>query len=189
MSTATDSKYDFIDHETFTISRSIWVPLNKKELMELPWIREVIANPGARLLINYCRIFTLVRISEGGGIICVEREAPLYILKNSTRPARLRLDEMYHDEEGFVKAEPLNSSEIYWASISHNRTQNKAIWMTFRRDSIGWTSVSRDHIQNKTVWMTFRRDPISWTYDRKGQLTDEDNLSINRDFPDYDEYY
>lgn len=133
--------------------------------MELPWIREVIANPGARLLINYCRIFTLVRISDGGGIICAEREAPLYILKNTTRPARLRLDEMYHDEDGFVKAEPLNSSEIYW------------------------TSVSRNHIQNKSVWMTFRRNPISYAYDRVGQLTDEDNLSINRDFPDYDEYY
>lgn len=127
--------------------------------MELPWIREAIATPGAKLFINYCLGFTVVRISEGGGILCAERHsAPIYILKNTTRPSRLRLNEMYHDEEGFVKKEPLNSSDIYWVSVSH------------------------DHIQK-----VFSPGPITYAYDTNGQLTDEDNLSINEGM--YDEYY
>jgi hypothetical protein len=146
---SSNSTYDFIDHETFTISNSTWVPLNKSELMELPWIREIVTHPGTELYINYIWGCTVLRISDGGAIIPTEDDKErIYILKNITKPSRLRI-EQYITKEGFVDRFPIDFMNI------------------------SWVGTSLEYIDPKSGLKIHYVNPITYSYDKQGKLSSE----------------
>lgn len=111
------SKHEFIDTETFTITNSSWVQLEKKDLVELPWIREILESKGAKLFLNDCLGFTVEEITEGGGIIC-SNNIRLYIKKNITRPARFEIYQMYTNPDGIVESDHVNINDIRKVTVS-----------------------------------------------------------------------
>jgi hypothetical protein len=92
--------------EPFTITNGVWKNLTKDELLALPWIKEAYENPKSTLGINDCFGFSITEISEGGSIR--SGKDVFYIAKNTRRPSRLVLKQMWRDDEGYVRPDPLN---------------------------------------------------------------------------------
>lgn len=124
-STGMSSSPQFIDTETFTMTNSKWVNLTKAELLELPWIVEALSNPGSLLFFNSCLGFVVDHMTDAGAIhyksTWSENPAPLYIAKNTSRPARLLVKETTRDDEGYVASEPLNAFYVRRATVSYER--------------------------------------------------------------------
>ena len=58
------------DAENFTIGNGWeknWVPLAKKELMTIPWMKEAIEGTDAKLFIDDCLGFDIQEVTEAGG--------------------------------------------------------------------------------------------------------------------------
>lgn len=106
--------------ETYTIHNGSWVPMTRCELMDLPWFHEA-AKTGELLLINSCIGFQIGEIQEGGSFLDTRTKKPLYIMKNTKRRTRLRLNELVRDGDEW---KVLNTSEIYRAQLASDELVN-----------------------------------------------------------------
>ena len=94
-----------------------WKKLNKIELMEIPWMKEVINSKGAKLFINDCLGFDIKEVDDDG-CIYLTTKSMLQIHKNSVTHSRFRLIEFYRNEENIWA--PYNLHDIRCATVSTN---------------------------------------------------------------------
>ncbi len=109
-----------IDTETFTITNGAWKNLTRVELLELPWIVEALQAPTSLLVISDCFGIQITEITEGGSIR--SGDDVFYIAKNILKSSWLSLHEMWRDEEGYVRPDPLNKLYITSATVTTDFT-------------------------------------------------------------------
>ncbi len=110
-----------------------WVNLTKKELMTIPWIREIVeANEAieVKLFIDDCLGFNIKEISEWGSIILKDGNT-LRIAKNISTPDRYQLTQMYRGKDGLWKIDPNYPRYIRSATVSANFGTTKDGWRVF----------------------------------------------------------
>ena len=96
-----------------------WMNLTKAELMEIPWMKEVIETPEAMLFIDDCLGFDVKEVTEGGSIR-LQRGGALRIAKNTVKPSRLQLTAYDRNEEGVWELDPNYPRRIFCATVSSN---------------------------------------------------------------------
>lgn len=100
-----------------------WMNLTKAELMEIPWMKEAIETPDAKLFIDDCLGFDIKDVSEGGSIRLKNAfdwtpQRCLRIAKNTVKPSRLQLTEYYRDADGLWQIDPNYPRRIFCATVS-----------------------------------------------------------------------
>ncbi len=117
--------YNTYDEDTYTQdsfkitngSERAWKKLNKIELMEIPWMKEVINSKGAKLFIDDCLGFNIKEVDDDG-CIYLTTNGMLQIHKNSIKPSRFELIEFYRNEENIWT--PDYPRDIRCATVSTN---------------------------------------------------------------------
>lgn len=124
------------DDETFEISNGWekdWMNLSKKDLMTIPWIKEIDEVKDAneiKLFIDNCLGFDIKEISEWGSIILKDGDT-LRIAKNTCKPDRYQLTQMYRDKDGLWKVDSNYPRYIRSATVSANFGTMKDGWRVF----------------------------------------------------------
>ena len=118
------------DAENLTIGNGwekSWLPLTKKELMIIPWMKEAIEGTDAKLFIDDCLGFDIQEVTEAGAIYLKKREggpwdyeSHLRISKNTKKPSRFLLTEYYRVKGGEWEADPNYPRSITTATVSAN---------------------------------------------------------------------
>jgi hypothetical protein len=114
--------------EPFSITNGherAWMNLTKAELMTIPWMKEAIETPDAKLFIDDCLGFDIKDVSEGGSIRLKNAfdwtpQRCLRIAKNTVKPSRLQLTEYYRDDDGLWQTDPNYPRRIFCATVSKN---------------------------------------------------------------------
>jgi hypothetical protein len=118
------------DTENLTIGNGwekSWVPLNKNELMTIPWMKDAIEGTDAKLFIDDCLGFDIQEVTDAGAIHLKKPEGSwwnyeshLRILKNTKKSRRFLL--MGYDcvKGGEWEADPNYPRSITTATVSAN---------------------------------------------------------------------
>lgn len=124
------SKYASYEDETETLFigngwEKSWVRLNKKELMEIPWMKDAIEGTDARLFIDDCVGFDIKEVTEAGAIHLKYREdywceSYLRILKNTKKSCRLLMMAYDRVKGGEWEVDPNYPCSIRTATVSAN---------------------------------------------------------------------
>lgn len=96
-----------------------WMNLTKAELMEIPWMKEAIETPDAKLFIDNCLGFDVKEVTQGGSIRLKNGNA-LRIAKNIIKPCRLQLTAYDRNEEGVWELDLNFPRHIFCATVSSN---------------------------------------------------------------------
>ncbi len=123
---------------------SSWIKLGKKDLMEIPWMKEVIEVKNARLFVNVYMGFPITEITDGG-IMDIGNNERLYIEKNITTPSRLKLFMILINSDGISK--PYMNVDIEDITVS----------TTYGSMSDGFR--------------VYQPESIKYKYDQKGNMT------------------
>jgi hypothetical protein len=126
------SKYAVYENDTenFTISNGWekdWVRLNKKELMEIPWMKDAMEGTDAQLFIDDCLGFDIKEVTDAGAIHLKKREGGLWdyeshlrILKNTKKSCRFLLMGYDRVKGGEWEVDPNYPRSITTATVSAN---------------------------------------------------------------------
>ena len=103
--------------EDFVIGNNAWAVMPKRELLELPWIKDAEGDATKLVLINSCLGFHVGTIQDGGSILDPRAKRPFYILKNVKNPSRFRIKEMHYDEtvQSYIQT---NLTDVYSATVT-----------------------------------------------------------------------
>lgn len=96
-----------------------WMNLTKAELMEIPWMKEAIETPDAKLFIDDCLGYAIKEVTEGGSIRLKDNSV-LRISRNTVKPSRLQLTAYDRNEEGLWELDPNYPRRIFCATVSSN---------------------------------------------------------------------
>ncbi len=118
------------DTEDFTISNGWeknWSRLNKKELMEIPWMKDAIEGTDAKLFIDDCLGFDIKEVTDAGAIHLKKNEGSLWdyeshlrILKNTKKSCRFLLMGYDRVKGGEWEVDPNYTRSITTATVSAN---------------------------------------------------------------------
>ena len=108
--------------EPFSITNGherAWMNLTKAELMEIPWMKEAIETPDAKLFIDDCLGFDVKEVTQGGSIR-LKNGSALRIARNIVKPSRLQLTEYRRNEDDVWELDPNYPRHIFCATVSSN---------------------------------------------------------------------
>lgn len=118
------------DAENLTIGNGwekSWAPLDKKGLMEIPWMKDAIEGTDAKLFIDDCLGFDIKEVTDAGAIHLKKREGGLWdyeshlrILKNTKKSCRFLLMGYDRLKGGEWEVDPNYPRSITTATVSAN---------------------------------------------------------------------
>jgi hypothetical protein len=105
-------------------SERAWVPLNKKELMTIPWMKEAVETKNAMLFIDDCSSYPIERVTDTGAIYLNKGQSlydcHLRILKNIVKPSRYLMTCFKRYDGGEWKLDNNYPCNIRTATVSSN---------------------------------------------------------------------